>query len=220
MGEEEKKYEITENEKKILQMVGTVGAGNAAIALSRMTGTNVSMNVTSTALTKIEDSSKLVEPPAEAYILFYSPLLGISPGNILVIMPTENAILLVDMLAKREHGTTKFLDEMGESMTKETINILGNAYLTALNDFLGITLFPTIPKIKVISLHRGEDIDTLVRGGLATVVRGDIGEEARHVLAINAELIMNEKLMGTLILIVGFKTVGSMLKTVREMLGK
>ena len=186
------KIELTKEEEDIIKMVGNVGGGNAAIALSKLTGANISLEVVSASLTNVEKLSRSIESLNEPFTMSYSPLSGTLIGNIVVMMPTTSACLLVDRVEKKKARTTKILDETQNSMVGETFNIVGNAYLTALNDFMGITLFPFIAKIVTVS--RAEGIDSVVKGGVSTLVLGDFGEKPRYVLVINTSLKTGQKL--------------------------
>lgn len=211
------KIGLTKEEENIIKMVGNVGAGNAAIALSKLTNANISMDVVSASLAEVEALPKKIETLNEPFIMSYSPLSGTLTGNITVMMPLSSAHLLVDMVEGKTPGATSALDEKQESMIGETFNIVGNAYLTALNDFMGITLFPFIAKI--VSAPRAEGVDSIVKGGVSSLLLGDFGEKPRYALIITTDLSTQQKLMGKFILTVALESIKPMMKQIKEMLG-
>ena len=74
---------------------------------------------------------------------------GKAPGNILFLMPRENAFYLVDDLMGRPHGTTQALEPMDESALKEVGNILTGSYLNAFFHFTNISMIPSIPSLAI-----------------------------------------------------------------------
>ena len=208
------KFELTEEQEDILKEVGSVGAGHATVALSKMTGGEVKMTVTSASILPISEISKIVESVEETIFSAYSPLLGVVTGSMMIITPRTSGHMLIDMVLGNPPETTHYLDEMGESALKETQNIIGNAYLTALNDFMGVTLIPKVPR--VASIFR-DDVDAIVRSGIkASAAAAAAGEGS--VLAINTEFSV-EKVEGMFILVVALESIDPMIKAIKDRIG-
>src|SRR5205823_3904293 len=54
---------------------------------------------------------------------------------------------LVDVLLRNPAGSTKVLNELGNSTVRETGNIMASAYLNALSEFLAMLLLPSVPNL-------------------------------------------------------------------------
>ena len=76
-------------------------------------------------------------------------MLGDLTGRTLFMVPEGNAKLLCDLLLRREPGTSKEFGEMEVSSVKEAANILGSAYMSALSDFMGMMLLPSVPSLEI-----------------------------------------------------------------------
>jgi chemotaxis protein CheC len=211
----EKKLELTKEQEDIIKEVGTVGAGYATTALGKMTGKEVKMKVTGAAITSMEEISDMIKTMEDTIFSAYTPILGIISGSMMIITPRTSGYMLIDMIEGKPLGTTKYLDRMGESALEETQNIIGNAYLTALNDFMGITLIPSIPR--VASIYRG-DIHALVLSALRTSAAAAAAGGEGSVLTINTEFTV-EKVNGMFILVVSLESVEPMVKAIKERIG-
>jgi chemotaxis protein CheC len=79
---------------------------------------------------------------------------GSLQGHTLLALPLTTGRRLADLMLRRERrqGDTP-LDLLEESALKEAGNILGGAYMTALSEFLGMTLLPSPPRLTVGTTH-------------------------------------------------------------------
>jgi len=201
------KFELTEEQEDVIKEVGTIGAGHATTALSKMTGKEVKMTVTSATVIPIDEISKVIETVEETIFSAYSPILGVITGSMMIITPRTSGYMLIDMIEGKPPGTTRFMDEMAESTLKETQNIIGNAYLSALNDFMGITLIPSIPRMT--SIFKG-DIDAIIMSAIKKPIE--------HVLTINTNFSV-EKVKGVFILVLALESIDPMMKAIKERIG-
>jgi len=153
-----------------LTEVGTIGAGHAANALSQMVGKKIMISVPEVKAIPLKKIVELTGPPENLVAAIYMKLMGDSRGTALLIFPRKSAFTLVDILMNRPAGQTKFLKEIDRSALKEVGNILVGAFLTALMEFLNISLIPSVPLIAYdmvgailedLAIEFGEDADQL-----------------------------------------------------------
>jgi chemotaxis protein CheC len=138
-------------ERDALREVANIGAGHAATALSQMTGRTIMINVPEVDLRRLEDVAQHMGPPDTRVAAVLMQVMGDLTGQTAVILPVPAARHLCDILLRRSTGATREFREMEGSSLKETGNILSSAYLTALSDFLGMMLIPSVPTLVVDS---------------------------------------------------------------------
>ena len=132
-----------------LKEVANIGAGHAATALSLMTGARIMIDVPTI---NVAPLSELIPGIAEEGAEVVSVLMdmhGSLKGHTLLALPLVTGRRLADLMLRRERRSGGTLDLLEESALKEAGNILGGAYMTALSEFLGMTLLPSPPRLTV-----------------------------------------------------------------------
>jgi chemotaxis protein CheC len=137
--------ELSAVERDALREVANIGAGHAATALSTMTDRTIMINVPEVNVRRVEEVAGLLGPPDTVVAAILMHMMGDLTGRTAVILPVEAARTLCDLLLRRAPGTTGEFGTMETSSLKETGNILTSAYLTALSEFLGMMLVPSVP---------------------------------------------------------------------------
>lgn len=132
-----------------LREVANIGAGHAATALSQMTDRRIMISVPKITIAGLQDVSDVIGDSNEVVVAVLMHMLGDLTGRTLFMVPEGNAKLLCDQLLRREPGTTKEFGEMEVSSLKEAANILGSAYMSALSDFMGMMLLPSVPSLEI-----------------------------------------------------------------------
>lgn len=132
-----------------LREVANIGAGHAATALSQLTDRRIMISVPKITIAGLEDVSDVIGDSNEVVVAVLMHMLGDLTGRTLFMVPEGNAKLLCDLLLRREPGTTKEFGEMEVSSVKEAANILGSAYMSALSDFMGMMLLPSVPSLEI-----------------------------------------------------------------------
>jgi chemotaxis protein CheC len=132
-----------------LREVANIGAGHAATALSQMTGRTTMISVPEVNVRPLEDVPELLGAADSVIAAVLMHMMGDLTGRSLVIFPEPSARMLCDILLRRPEGTTGAFGEMEQSGLKEVGNILVSAYLTALSDFMGMMLVPSVPSLVV-----------------------------------------------------------------------
>jgi chemotaxis protein CheC len=140
---------LRELELDALKETANIGAGHAATALSQMTNRTIMITVPEVHVRSLDTLPALLGPPEEVAAAVLMQVMGDLTGRAMVIMPEPSALVLCDLIFRRPVGTTQRFEPMEESGLKEVGNILVSAYLTALSDFLGLMLVPSVPSLAV-----------------------------------------------------------------------
>ena len=174
-------FDLSPVQLDALREIGNIGAGNSATALSQVLNKKIDMNVPRVSLVPIEDVPDMVGGPDALIVAVFLRVYGKAPGNILFLMPKENAMLMVDDLMGRPHGTTQSLDEMDASALKEVGNILTGSYLNAFFHFTNIAMLPSIPSLAVD-----------MAGAILNVVLVQLGQMGDHAMVIETKFLAED----------------------------
>ena len=132
-------------ERDALKECVNIGAGHAATVLSGLTQEKVSILVPKLELVPVEDVPSTVGNPDEVMSAVVMKMGGDVSGTILLMFPTQSALLLSSILLK----TSQPKEAMGEdenSALREAGNILSGHALNALSQFLGFRLLQSVPE--------------------------------------------------------------------------
>lgn len=176
--------ELTPAQLDALREVGNIGAGHGATALSQLLGKRIHITVPKANVLALSEIPSLVGDPNTLVAGLTLSILGDATGKILLLFPRDSALHLADMLLKQEIGTSKILTEMGHSAIKEAGNILTGAYLSAMNEFLGMLLLISVPTL----------VFDMAGALLATVTQGM--EDATKVICIETKFIDTNEVVG------------------------
>ena len=137
-----------------LKEVANIGAGHAATALSLMTGARIMIDVPTINVAPLEELIPGIADEGSQVVSVLMDMHGSLKGHTLLALPLATGRRLADLMLRRERrpGNTS-LDILEESALKEAGNILGGAYMTALSEFLGMTLLPSPPRLTVGTTH-------------------------------------------------------------------
>ena len=130
-----------------LKEVASIGAGHAATALSLMTGARIMIEVPMVNVAPLDELMPAIAPPGEELVTVLMDMRGSLTGETLLALPLMTGRRLADLMLRRERRPGGTLDPLEESALKEAGNILGGAYMTALSEFLGMTLMPSPPRL-------------------------------------------------------------------------
>lgn len=140
---------LTDTHLDVLKEIGNIGLGNAATALATMVNKRIDMAVPQSRFISLEEAMNLMGGLEESVCCVSLRLEGDVPGQILFLFNLTSTYNLVDMLMGMEQGTTKELDEMGESVVKEIGNVLTGSFLSAIGTMTGLVMSPTVPMFAV-----------------------------------------------------------------------
>lgn len=174
-------FNLTPSQLDAMREIGNIGAGNTATALSQIVNKKIDMNVPQVSIVPIEDVPDLVGGPDALIVAIFLRVYGKAPGNILFLMPKENAFYLVDDLMGRPHGTTQSLDEMDVSALKEVGNILAGSYLNAFFHFTSLSMLPSIPSLAID-----------MAGAVLNIVLVQLGQMGDHAMVIETKFLAED----------------------------
>jgi chemotaxis protein CheC len=169
----------------VLKEIGTIGGGSAATALSQILGKRVSIAVPQVKLVSTEriSASEFLIEPDEVGIAVDLKILGALQGGILVLFSQKSALMMIDILMKREIGTTQLLNLMEASALSESSHILCGSYLNAVGELLELhQLIPSIPQTVV------DRMDRLNKLLLKRFTQGDV----HYILPIENKLMIED----------------------------
>lgn len=133
-----------------LKEVANIGAGHAATALSLMTGARIMIDVPTINVAPLDELIPGIAEEGSQVVSVLMDMHGSLKGHTLLALPLVTGRRLADLMLRRERrpGSAN-LDLLEESALKEAGNILGGAYMTALSEFLGMTLLPSPPRLSI-----------------------------------------------------------------------
>jgi len=176
--------DLTVSQLDALKEVGNIGAGHGATALSQLLGKKIFITVPEATILNLSDVPKLVGDPNTLVAGLTLSVLGDATGKILMLFSRDHALHLADLLLKQPVGTSQVLTEMGHSALKEAGNILSGAYVSALNEFLGMLLLISVPTL----------VFDMAGAILATITQGM--EDDTKVLCIETRFVDAQEVLG------------------------
>ena len=132
-----------------LKEVANIGAGHAATALSLLTGARIMIDVPTVNVAPLDELIPGIAGSDSQIVSVLMEMHGSLNGHTLLALPLATGRRLADLMLRRERRSGGPLDVLEESALKEAGNILGGAYMTALSEFLGMTLLPSPPRLTV-----------------------------------------------------------------------
>lgn len=190
---------LTDSHMDVLKEIGNIGIGNAATALAQMLNKRIDMAVPKTCFMSVDEIIDTMGGAEEPVTGVNLVLEGDVPGQILFIFNMSSTLNLVDMLMGLENGTTKELDEMGESVVKEIGNVLTGSFISAIGTMTQLNMVPTVPMMAADMLAAVLST-ALVAGGyveehimmIETVLFEDQEEIKGHFFLITKEEALNK----------------------------
>lgn len=182
---------LTDMQIDALKEIGTIGAGNAATALSKMLAKRINITVPDTKVIRLEEVPEQLGGAENVITTVYFRVVGNVTANVLCMFHSQDALKLVDILTDKKEGTTRILDEFSQSALKELGNITVGSYLFAMSEFIKLSMFHSTP--------------SLVTDMLGAVLDGiliKLGLEAEHALIIDTEFIVGGNIVRCWILFI------------------
>ena len=139
--------DLTAHQIDALREVANIGAGHAATALSQLTNLNVMISVPRVVFAAADAASSPIPETQSTVTAVLMKMLGDGTGHTLLMMLPDTAKLLCGLLLQRTSDGRVSLDELERSSLKETANILGGSYLSALSAFTKMMMLPSAPQM-------------------------------------------------------------------------
>ena len=176
-------YKITSLHLDVLKEIGNIGAAHAATALSDLLNKKIDMRVPKVEMISFHEMMELVGGAETAVVGIYLRIEGDIEGSMFFILPIEQANRFIQRLIKDE--TFDFnrppISELGLSAMQELGNILSGSYLSALSDFTGLKIYPTVP---------GLSVDMF--GAIISIGLIEISQVSDHVIVIDTSIFEDE----------------------------
>ena len=156
-----KKYELTEFQKDTLRETAHIGFGRASTALSKLAGEEIKLIRPSIDLVSTKEIPKLVRGRKKLVVGAFTRISGDVSGALVVMFSKKSALSLISLLQDRKKPSRTLSDE-DKAVFQEVSNILSGSYLKALNEFLGLKLIHSLPR--VVSTFGESVIDLVLLG--------------------------------------------------------
>ncbi|MEK9197795.1 chemotaxis protein CheC [Ureibacillus sp. 179-F W5.1 NHS] len=176
MGQIEK---ITSLHLDVLKEIGNIGAAHAATSLSELLRKKIDMHVPKVEMVSFNDMMEHVGGAETVVVGIYLRIEGDVDGSMFFILPIAQANRFIQRLINDPHFNFNEhpISEIGLSAMQELGNILSGSYLSALSDFTGLKIYPTVP---------GLSVDMF--GAIISIGLIEISEVSDHVIAINTSI--------------------------------
>lgn len=132
-----------------LKEIGNIGAGNAATALSTILSKKIEISVPEANILPFDEVSSCVGGPESVVVGVFLRVTGDIDGNVLLIIPKDDAFSLTGFLLKNteEKTTKKNLSSMEKSALSELANIVTSSFIVALSNFTGLSMKLSVPSL-------------------------------------------------------------------------
>jgi len=143
--------EITDMHLDVLKEVGNIGAAHAATSLSQLLKRKIDMHVPNVKLVSFDEMFDLAGGAETIVAGIFLRIEGDLSGSMFFVLPVESANHFIRRLIGDEtfDFASPNLSEIGVSAMQELGNILSGSYLSALSDFTGLKIYPTVPSLSV-----------------------------------------------------------------------
>ncbi len=155
---------------EVLKAIAQEGIQNAAKGFSSMVGRTIAVSDPVAHLVPLLSIPKYVSGPEDDTVGIYLRFDGDLLGQIIMIVPLQNALELVDLMMDVPAGTTQVLGSLEKSALGELGNMCGSFFLNAMAKIVKASFRPSPPAIMVdmvgaildivvaTSLDAGEDV--------------------------------------------------------------
>jgi chemotaxis protein CheY-P-specific phosphatase CheC len=133
-------------DQETLSKVAEKGTNRVSQDFSKLTaGEPVKVSVSEASYVSYKDLQKNVSPGEGRSLFAYTQMIRGVDGVSILTMTREEALTFLDLLNKRTVGSTGVLMDLDRSAIKETLNILSNSFLNALDPFTDRKLIISAP---------------------------------------------------------------------------
>ena len=144
-------HAITDLHLDVLKEVGNIGAAHAATSMSQLLDRKIEMYVPNVELVSFDGMFDLAGGAETVVAGIYLRFEGDLSGSMFFVLPLDSANHFIKRLIGDESFdfTSRTIPEIGISAMQELGNILSGSYLSALSDFTGLKIYPTVPSLSV-----------------------------------------------------------------------
>ena len=175
-----------ENLMSVLQIIANEGIQNAAKGFSGLLGENLIVENPGVRLVPLKDIPMILGGPENEAIGVYLRAEGGISGQIMLVIPYEKALELVDLLMENPPGTTQTLGSFERSALAEVGNQTGTFFINSLSSLTGLDVRPSPPAVMVDMVGAILDIIVATTGGVS-----------EHVLLMQANFKLGDRKVET-----------------------
>lgn len=175
-----------ENLMSVLQIIANEGIQNAAKGFSGLLGENLTVENPGVRLVPLKDIPMILGGPENEAIGVYLRAEGGISGQIMLVIPYEKALELVDLLMENPPGTTQTLGSFERSALAEVGNQTGTFFINSLSSLTGLDVRPSPPAVMVDMVGAILDIIVATTGGVS-----------EHVLLMQANFKLGDRKVET-----------------------
>ncbi len=170
---------ITSLHLDVLKEIGNIGAAHAATALSDLLGKKIDMRVPKVEMVTFNDMMELAGGSETVVVGIFLRIEGDAQGSMFFILPIAQANRFIQRLIQDDSFdfNQPSVSELGLSAMQEMGNILSGSYLSALSDFTGLKIYPTVP---------GLSVDMF--GAIISIGLIELSHISDHVIVINTSI--------------------------------
>lgn len=119
---------------QLLEDAALSGSGKVAEAMTTLVGDKVSVSTSEVRRMLFKDALEMLSDGGEYAVVVYSTIdsPSFSQGVAILTMSRTDALLLIDVLNRRDRGSTSIMKDVDRSAIKEILNILSNSYINQL----------------------------------------------------------------------------------------
>ncbi len=178
---------ITSLHLDVLKEIGNIGAAHAATALSDLLNKKIDMRVPKVEMVSFNDMMELVGGSENVVVGIFLRIEGDAEGSMFFVLPIEQGNRFIRRLINDESFdfSNPPVSELGLSAMQEMGNILSGSYLSALSDFTGLKIYPTVP---------GLSVDMF--GAIISIGLIELSHISDHVIVINTSILDDEQEQG------------------------
>src|SRR5690625_3985406 len=163
----------------VLREIGNIGAGNAATSMAQLIDKQVYMEVPVVNIVEFDEVMDIIGGPERVIVGMFFEITGDLSGSVFFMLSMHEAEKLIQQITK---DSSYFLqeeavDSIAFSALEESANIITGAYLSALSDFLNLTIRPSIPHLAID-----------MAGALLTVGLVELSRVSDYAIIINTEI--------------------------------
>jgi len=196
-----------------IREIGSIGAGNAATAMSALLGCQVKIDVPKAELVSIYELASYYDDPDSIYTAVFSSSITEDPFNFMLLVKESEVGKLVSLLISKQFGMEMDVASMPEDMLDSALGEIGNimlgSFLNAVNGLLGVTSGMTTPAVthdmlasilSIVSAMFGE------YGDVALVTKSNVvAGTGEHINSLDANILLasGPKALETLLVKIG-----------------
>jgi len=134
---------------ELLNQITNIGAKNAALVLTKMTGIEIEVNFPDMHKVKIENLFQADDFKDKLVSFVFCRIKGDVDGIASLVLPGRSIMTVLKAFFGRNPQSLDELEEIDFSGIKEIGNIIIGSFLNALSNEYGITVMPSIPDVAV-----------------------------------------------------------------------